>query len=168
MTWNFKEMMEWVEARASRSDDGCLIWKFSMNGRQPQGGIKQDGIKRSVNVRRELWTLKTGKPPPRNWVVLCKCGNDRCVEPTCLKVSSRSKMLSGIPISAAHKVALTLAARSRKSAKLTQEAANDIRYGDGTPEEKAAKYGVTVNHVRGIQQNRWWRDLTSPFAGLGA
>jgi hypothetical protein len=160
------EMMEWIEARAVRDGD-CLIWKQSFNGAQPQGGKLIDGRKVSVNVRRMAWELKHERQPRKNWVVVCKCETPGCVEPSHLREISRSKMLSGIQLTPTHKAALTRAARNRKSSKLTQEAVDDIRRGDGTIHEKAQRYGVSSNHVNGIIKGRWWRDIRSPFRGLG-
>lgn len=161
------ELMEWVEARAYRKDE-CLVWKFSFNGNQPQGGWKdpETGRKVTINVRRWLWERKVGRGAKRAYVVVCKCGTDGCVEPSHLTEISRSAMLSGKTITPSHRLAITLSARRRSTSKLTEEAVQDIRYGDGTQDEKAERHGVTRSHVQKIMAHQWWRDLSSPFMGL--
>jgi hypothetical protein len=157
------ELVAWLEARAHRQDDGCLVWKLSFNGNQPQA--RMGGT--TVNVRRMAVEIKTGKPLPRKWAAVCSCPTEGCVEPKHLKGQSRSRLLSGKQHSAKHRLAETLAARQKANAKLTPEAVEDIRTGPGSITEKAARHGVNRRHIWDIQKFRSWRDLGNPWAGLG-
>lgn len=157
--------MEWAEARAYRMD-GCLVWKQSFNGNAPQASIGDGAEKETVNVRRKLWAMKIGRPPRSGYVVVCRCDTHGCIEPEHLKEISRSQMLAGRTMSPQHRLAITKSARNRSTSKLTQEAVDDIRYGEGDVSEKAARYGITEKYVEDIIRQRSWRDLSSPFAAL--
>ena len=160
------EWLAWAEARSVRTEDGCLVWKQSLNGEQPQAGMKVDGKKVTVNVRRKLYEAKHPKAIPKAWVVMCKCDTKGCIEPEHLTAKSRSKMLTGRKFTAAHVINITLAARRRRTAKLTQEAVNDIRYGEGSMREKADRHGICYEYVHYIVNYRSWRDVGGPFSQL--
>ena len=159
--------LEWAEARAARVDD-CLVWKQAFNGSAPQACLGDRDEKETVNVRRKLWSLRAGRPARRGYVVVCKCETYGCIEPEHLKEMSRSQLLRGKPLAPTHRIALTKAARSRSNNKLTADDVHDIRHGEGSVEEKAARYGIGVKYVEDIIRQRCWRDLSNPFAGLGA
>jgi hypothetical protein len=162
------EWLKWVEARSEREEDGCLVWQQACNGRQPAACIGDRENKQTVNIRRKLWEMRSGRPPRRAYIVVCTCDTERCVEPTHLKEAHRSTMQKGRPLKADHRLAITLAARRRGNLKLTQADVDDIRYGEGEPEEKAVRYGITVDYVKSIMAHRVWKALASPFAGLFA
>jgi hypothetical protein len=162
----YAELMEWIEARSHREDD-CLVWRLAVAGDgRPQGGY-MDGKRRiTLNVRRVLWEAKHDKPAPRKMVVVCTCDTERCVNPEHLKLASRSSRQNK-SISAAHHLQLTLAARARATTKLSAEAVQDIRNGEGTAEEKARRHGITTSYAEDVMRHRAWREvIASPFAGL--
>lgn len=164
-----EEWLSWVECRARR-EDSCLVWLRAFNnGESPQTCLETpEGRKISILIRRKLWELKNGRPPRRSYVVIAKCGTHGCVEPEHLREMSRSLLQRGKAKSVEHRMALTKAARERKSNKLTQEAVNDIRYGEGTVVEKAQRYGITTDYVCDVLAHRCWKDISGPFAGLFA
>lgn len=165
---NMNEWLHWLETRTMR-DGKCLIWKRAHVQGVPQASVTfpELGIKKAVNVRRALWEAKVGRPPRKAYVVVCTCGVDGCVEPSHLKEISRSQLHKGRKQTAAHRLACTIAARQRKTTKLSEEDVRAIRHGDESAEEMAARYGVTAAHVWGIRRNAWCREVTkNPFAGL--
>lgn len=163
------ELMDWLEARVVRDDD-CLIWTHSMRGSVPQACLPLEGGGRgTVNVRRVLWTARVGRPPRKDYVIVCSCESEGCVNPEHLKEITRSQLLAGRRKSLAHKLALARSARAGKRAKLTPEQVREIRHSDEPQREIAARMGVTPGHVSGIRLNKWCRDANgNPFAGLGA
>jgi hypothetical protein len=164
------EMMEFVEQRCTRDDNGCLVWRYSCRDGVPQANWKtEDGKKTTLNVRRALWESLKGKKPRKSYVIVCTCGTDFCVEPKHLKEISRSQLQSGKPKSEAHRLAIAKAARNKKNTKLSPEAVKEIRESDERVIVLAKRFGVTVSHVYGIKANRWCRDTDgNPFAQLFA
>jgi hypothetical protein len=164
------EIIKWLESR-SRREGKCLIWMRSLRGGVPQGSMidEETGEKVTANVRRVVWAAKHGKAPHKSYVIVCNCETEGCVEPSHLKEISRSQLHKGRTFTAAHKLAVTIAARKRRTTKLSEEDVREIRYSDEPADQIAARFGVTKNHVWGIRRNEWCRDVASnPFAGLFA
>jgi hypothetical protein len=164
------ELMEWVEARSIRNEDGCLVWQRALSSGRPVSCREIAGRKVTINIRRELWTATHGRAIPKKFVIVCGCDSPGCVEPDHLKAMPRTSLTKGRPLTAAHRIAISLGRReSGKRIKLTTEAVEDIRNAEGTAQslrEKADRYGICVDHARQVHQQKWWRDHGNPFIGL--
>ena len=161
-------MRAWLEARCVR-DGKCLVWSMSTRDGVPQANLfdPETGKKGTFNVRREAWRLRVGRPPRKGYVIVCTCETGKCVEPEHLKEISRSQLHKGKPKSEAHRLAIAKAAKTKKNAKLSDEALQDIRTSDDPLPVCAARHGVSVSHVSGIRLGKWCKEVVAnPFAGL--
>lgn len=152
----------WIEERVTAEGD-CWVWRLSLkDGSQPQG--KFNGS--IINVRR-LVLEQTGRAPvPRAEVAACRCDTPGCVHPNHLKPQSRSELLKGLDFSLTHRANLAKARRAKASLNLEQVLA--IRASEKSLREISAEFGISESHAGGIVRGRFWKEYTSPFAGLGA
>lgn len=81
----------WNHVRKTDADlkDDCWLWTGakSKNG---YGSVRwkfPDGRSHSEYVHRVAYELSTGKPPPKNWIVVRTCGQKLCVKPGHLDVA---------------------------------------------------------------------------------
>jgi hypothetical protein len=139
----------------------CLLWK----GRTSDGGVPRLGDR---SLRRLLYEAAVGEVPA-GMLTSTKCGNPECLNPAHLCLKTRSKVL--IDTYATSDLAIRRAAastrESRKKAKLTIEAAREIRMSDETLDVMAARFGVHRTLCSQIRRGVAWKEA-NPFTGLGA
>lgn len=154
--------LDWLLER-TRQDGECLAWcLLALQGRYPAATV----CGTRWYVRRLLWRITRGRPVPKGCDICMSCGNDLCVHPDHLEARADSRRERGGPTPIARRIRIALAMRSRST--LTAEDVRVIRNSEGSCEDVAALFGIGKSHVRGIRSGRLWRDLSSPFAGLGA
>ena len=144
---------------------GCLVWQgWSQQGNHPQwrmGGRKKS---KSMSVRRMLWEL-TRYRLGRHQQVGVGCGTPNCVHPDHLVARTQSVAMRG-PKSPLH--ALHIAQGKRRGAKISQADVDMVRADGACMKVEALRLGMSLSHVRNIRAGRRWRELYSPFAGLGS
>lgn len=159
----------------------CLEWQgyfTNRNNTQPSIKARLPGKNYSDNlsVPRLLWELNRG-PIPKGKMVYRTCCNSACVCLDHLAVGTRSDLIAArkkngklqhMPTTL---IAITLSARRRATTKYTEADARTVRemLADGAKREHVVEQtGVSKAMVHDIAAGRAWRDLRSPWAGLGA
>lgn len=158
----------------------CLEWQgsFSNGGTQPSVKFRLPGKTYSDNlsVPRLLWEQKRG-PIPEGMQVYRKCCNNACVCISHLAMGTRQDMMTArrkagkTKLSPATVIAITLSARRREATVNSPERAALVRQmlaSGKNHTEVAEATGVSITMVHDIGRGRRWRDLGSPWAGLGA
>jgi hypothetical protein len=157
----------------------CLEWQgyFQCKGDTPSIKVHDPDKKRTDNysVPKLLWERKHG-PVPKGKLVYRKCCNNACVLDDHLACGTRKdwadarKKAGTTKHSHATLVRLTMAARRRANTTTTMETARTVRSlsaGKVRIRDIAEQTGLAPCTVADIRQGRSWRELSSPFAGLG-
>jgi hypothetical protein len=158
----------------------CLEWQgtFSNKGTQPtvkyRSGTKT--FSENLSVPKMLWERENG-PVPEGKIVFRKCCNNACVLQAHIVVGTRKewqkarKRAGATKHSPATIISLTIAARNRETTLNSTQRAQAVREllaAGKKQEDVVAETGVSIHMVKDIGRNRSWRDLGSPFSGLGA
>lgn len=156
--------MEKVRARCVECGD-CLLWPGAMTTRGPVLTLAQ----KQVQLRRCVWEHAHGKPFPPDRVTSIDCENANCLADNHIVARTRAQLNARTlkrrtSVSRNARIAMT----KRKSSKLSDHGAEDIRTSGLPPQEAADKWGVSKAYVYMIRAGRFRRDYASPFAGLGA
>lgn len=117
-------------------------------------------------VRVLLWEAIHGVTCTTNDRIHSKCGDPLCVAPDHLVRTTRGALQRGKRASLAKVAAIAQKARARSP--LDWDKVRAIRASDETLTVLAARYGVTFHCISLIRLHKSWRELSSPFAGLGA
>jgi hypothetical protein len=159
-----------LETIAERSieDGDCLLWDRSTDAKGlPRLTVKVDGKSTTLQIRRVVWELKTGKKVPDGMRVTVNCGHRLCLEHLELippgEVVSRTAKRADVQ---SKRVVGGL--KSRERAKLDTEAARYIRQTDKTGAALAQELGVGPTTISRVRRGVAWRESSNPFAGLGA
>lgn len=158
----------------------CLEWQgsFSCRGATPVVKVYDPLTKRTDNhaVPKLRWEAKHG-PVPEGKLVYRTCCNNACVLDDHIACGTRKdwakarKKAGTTKHSEATKVRLTMAARRRARTTTTMEKARAVRSmaaGQMSTSDISAQTGIAECMVAEIRQGRSWREISSPFAGLGA
>lgn len=120
---------------------------------------------------RRLVAQLTGDTLRKNYVVVTTCENPLCIHPEHLVQHTLRKHMTRMGelgrqggLARAAKIAAT---KRAKYAKLTEAQVRDIRASTAPLRELATQYGLSHGRLGGIRSGRFWRDFSSPFAGLG-
>lgn len=174
------EMM--AEGLAATQEVGdCLEWPGPFGeGKKKNTAIvrarSEKGRTDNYPVARELWTAAYGEVP-EGMLIYRKCCNNACVLLDHLTIGTRKDWAKARIKAGATKhqpttlIALTLAARRRSTAVNTMEKARTVRMlvaGGACNDEIVEETGVSKAMVADIRQGRSWKEMASPFAGLGA
>lgn len=158
-----------VETLLAKTEEvgDCREWTGYMGNNVPMAN--HEG--RFLAVRRVMLML-SGVPEERIGYACCKHGNQRCVNPDHIVNRSQSQhsKLHGKRPARNEIVRLTKMQEYGRAhrAKLTIEQVRDIRSGTDSGSAAARRHGVSRQTVERIRLGVAWRDLASPFAGLGA
>lgn len=160
--------LESLKARTIEEGE-CWLWQGYITNNTPQVHCHIDDKKVMVSVRKLMRELITGKPQPAGSYGHT-CGNPQCVNPDhtiwrSMKVHARymNKVRDVTPVMA---MKMRQAKIDTGTVKLSEEAALEIRLSTESARALAQRYGVSKSWIGRIRQNRAWRVLTSPFAGL--
>lgn len=159
----------------------CLEWPGPFGGGKKKNTAivkarSEKGRTDNYAVARELWVAAYGDVP-EGAMVYRKCCNNACVLLDHLTIGSRKDWARARIKAGATRhqpatlIALTIAARTRPTAVNSMEKARAVRSlaAAGVRNEQiVAETGVSAALVSDIRQGRAWKELSSPFAGLGA
>ena len=149
-------------------DGPCWIWQGATDGHgRPQ--MRHEG--RSAYVRRVVRVLVDGAAVPANRVVAARCGNKGCISPDCSIVAThKQKAKMGAERGSYTNIKKTIKAMVTKRAKsrYSDELVHQIRMAPPPATRISRETGVSLSHVKGIRRGAARRDLSNPFAGLGA
>lgn len=159
------QTMESLLARTTEEGD-CLLWQGYVGNGVPQ--VSHGG--KVVSVRRLMLEMMGRVVKPTDFTP-ARCGCRTCVEPSHIVQRTHQQhaiaMLKA-PRNETVRVAKLQAYKRTHSAKLTLEQAREIRSSPETGAALARQYGVDKSLVSMIRLGKSWREMTSPFAGLGA
>ena len=142
----------------------CLLWAGAVqDGQYPMWRI---GDGKQHVVRRLIWTL-AHEARPNGLQVGCNCGTPLCVHPDHLAARTRSKAQRGLPKSPLARIRVTLA-KQAASKVLDMETARAIRASTDSCCDLDRQYGLVRGKSWRIKNNLTWREISSPFARLGA
>lgn len=171
-----------LEAGLAKAEEvgDCLEWQgyFQCKGDTPSIKVYDADKKRTENhaVPKLIWERKHG-PVPKGKLVYRTCCNNACVLEDHLACGTRKQWAAARKKAGATKhseatvVRLTLAARRRARTTTTMEKARAVRSmvaAKVRTKDISARTGISECMVSEIRQERAWRELGSPFAGLGA
>lgn len=158
----------------------CLEWQGSFSNKGTQPSVKFRNPEKTyvdnVCVPRMLWEREHGPIPAGLWVYR-KCCNTACVCLEHLAVGTRKDLMRArrkagtTKHKPTTKLAMTLAARRRPTVVNTAEQADLVREmlcAGIKRVEISERAGVSVDMVADIARGKSWRQLGSPWAGLGA
>ncbi|WP_418122271.1 hypothetical protein [Variovorax sp. 160MFSha2.1] len=145
-----------------REDGDCLIW----TGRRSAGGVPRLG---DASLRRLVYIDAKG-PIQDRFMVTYTCGNSLCINPEHLKATTKSAVLKRTyeTTDLALRRSITSTREARKKAKLSLEAAREIRASNETIKELGARYGVHPTLISFVRRGEAWKEPVTPFTGLGA
>lgn len=145
-----------------REDGDCWIWiGYAVEGAHPRVSI--DG--KLMSVRRVVWSEKNGGIPAR-MVVRNTCGNGLCVSPKCMELTTYSRIRTGIKKGA--DVGMKISQKRRARSNVTIEDVRLIRASDLPAAHFDEMFGKSRGWAGSIRRGEFWKDISSPFAGLGA
>lgn len=167
-----RELLLKVRTRCEIVGD-CWYWEQGTS----DSGMPIMGINGKTRQVRRLVYAATHGEVPAGKVVTPACEHKKCVSPKCLEAVTMKEVHVRAAARGAHsnpaKIMRTaLAMRSRSE--FSEEIVRRIREVPGSSSEVkaaiAAETGVTVSlsHLKNIRAHRARRDLSNPFAGLGA
>lgn len=122
-----------------------------------------------VPVRKLMLEL-SGRPVRDGAFAGCGCKNKPCVNPDHAVVRSPLQHMQKMAATPAHNEAARVAKlvmHARRRAKLELSDVREIRLSVEPPIELAKQYGVSRQTVSRIQAGTAWREVASPFSGLG-
>lgn len=146
----------------------CRIW----TGKKTDTGYPRMSRRgRWFIVRRELASIKAGRPLTAREMASCTCDDPACLEWDHIEVADvqavRERAGAAGKYSTPSK-AMRIAITKRRGAKIDIQTARAIRASEDPSESEAEKHGISPSMVRRIRNNEKWREYDSPFQGLGA
>jgi hypothetical protein len=149
------EIMAFAESHSVRDEDsGCLIWVGAFSFGTCKANWMVDGKKRTINMRRTILEAKTGRPLGK-LLATCKCGNERCIEPSHLTSMTRKQVQvrsSKLGLFRAPHVVAAKKAAGRKRSNLSMTDAREIRSAVSAGETQRA-----VAERKGLNQSTVWK-----------
>jgi hypothetical protein len=153
------DLLLWLQERVIERD-GCWIWQRYAKGGSPQADIGG----RVQLVRRYVYNA-THVALTAKRVASMRCDSPLCVHPDHIAGRTRSEVHRGKPKPHGHGVKIAKARRA--VSKVTGDDVAAIRESDETGQALAKRYGVSRSCISTIRLHKVWRELSSPFAGLG-
>lgn len=149
---------EQLWGRVDRSSaNGCWLWTGSRNG--GYGTISVGG--KALRAHRLAYELTHG-PIPQGAVVMHTCDNPPCVNPGHLKAGSQLDNIQDMLNKGRHRA---LRGEESPSAKLTDDAVEQIRISDEPGTVLADRFGVSTAAIGCVRRGQsWGHDRPSEFA----
>jgi hypothetical protein len=151
----------------------CWIWPGCVHPKTGRALVKWDG--RVRRGHRLAWRL-AGKRLRKGLLLVAGCLENRCINPQHQRAVTRRTLADEVRRNGQlstgfrHSVAVTRAARSRSSTKLTLRKARQIRKQlaqDVATRDVARQFAIHPSMARKIQRNESWRE-PSPFGSIAA
>lgn len=160
------QTMESLLARTEEVGE-CLEWQgYSTKSGTPQ--VSHDG--KMIAVRRLLLKLQ-GIELKSAMFASCSCGNSRCVRPEHIVRRTQQQHLAKMsnigPYNPAARIAKSTMKRRQRS-RMTMEMAREIRASEKSSQQLAEELGFGRQTISRIRFGQTWKEISSPFAGLGA
>ncbi len=138
------------------ADDDAACWGWAghvLPGPRPYGSLKVDG--RETLAHRLMWEVTHG-PIAGDLLVLHICDNPPCCNPRHLFLGTKKDNTHD----ALKKGRLfTASGELNGNAKLTADQVREIRTLSGSPQQLAARYGVSPALIYSIRQRKAWRHI---------
>lgn len=155
-----------IKSRCEEVAD-CWIWQ----GYTTKIGYPMAKIGGKAQLVRRVVCELDGRPPAPRQPVAARCNDKLCCKPahlypSSIKVIAKAAAKRGAFSSADR--AAKIAATKRAAGKLTMEKAREIRMRPESAPVLAPIYGVDKSLINKVRSGKAWRDMSSPFAGLGA
>lgn len=145
-----------------REEGDCLIW----TGRHSVSNVPRLG---NASLRRLIYAEANG-PFQDRFLVTTTCGNALCINPEHLKTTTKSAVLKRAYATSdlAVRRSITSTRTARANAKLSIEAAREIRASGETIKVLAARYGVHQSLISFVRRGQAWKEsaAANPFQGL--
>lgn len=153
-------MIEQIRQNCTECAD-CWLW---------QGGCNNNGHPkyRNKSLRRSVYIAAKGEVKGGR-VISTTCGETRCVNPDHLVAKTKGSVISKVYATTDLRLRRAIASTrvARAKAKLSLEAAREIRASTETIYQAAERYGVHPSMVSHIRLGRAWKDA-NVWGGLGA
>lgn len=155
-----------IETKTVEEGD-CLVWTAAATrgtgSRCPQPVGWVDG---AVRPMRRLAYVAYGHELFTHWRVCTTCGNDLCLADAHLCRKTHSDSLMGHTKSPATKAKIAAAKQARSA--LNWELVRAIRASDMSNKAIADDLGVHPDTISNVRNHTSWREMCTPFSGLGA
>jgi hypothetical protein len=163
----------WIEsilAQMEHADEGeCVEWQGRSYGRVPVVYCPRDYVfpgsaQELRSVRPTLWSIKFEERPPPNMVIRPRCGNSLCVLDEHWQILSRETQAKEQSKRGELQTAKALVSKirvRRLTAKLTEEAAEQIRLSTRSSREEALIHGVSQPTISAIRRHEMWAPVVA-------
>lgn len=162
----YVQTLDKIKAKCDEVGD-CWLWNGAHDGKGRPVCVHMG---ERISVRRIAKQLDEGREIQAHLVVACKCGDIRCVSPSCAVITTVKKAHQ----MAAERGSYSNPARDRRMA-LAKRARSPygadaiaIVMGAETAKQGAQLTGMSASHAKAIRRGISRRDYSNPFAGLGA
>lgn len=152
--------------KRTKEDGDCLIWTGSLiHHNAPVFSLAG----KKIYVKRHLMELAGKKVDGFCVISTCKC--QLCVNPEHLKIVKRKDVLkatvaSGVLHTPSIRAKITKA--KRETSKLSQDSVRELMASTEHVPTMAKRMGITEAYAYMIRRGRFRREISSPWAGLGA
>lgn len=145
-----------------RPVDGCMLWAGYTDAQR--GPVSRIG-KRTLSVRRYIWSVKRG-PLGRDEIIqmLASCG-DGCVQYRHMSIVARGGKQRGRPKPPAQ-AHLMAEAKRRQMGRLDWDKVRAIRQSDEPQHVLAERYGVSRSLIGQVRRHEIWRVAGGVFSAL--
>ena len=144
----------------------CLEWQGYITNGVPQ--VSHAG--RMIGVRRLMLMLQ-GIEIKNTMYASCSCGNPRCVKPEHIVRRTSQQHFAKMANMGAYNPAARIAKstmKRRQRSRMTLEMVREIRSSDKPSQQLADELGFGRQTISRIRSGHSWKEIASPFAGLGA
>lgn len=159
--------LEYLHSRC-KEDADCLLWEGSTDGGgRPKLSIKVDGLTKTQQPRRMVWTQAKGAIPAKRYVTVT-CDNPLCLNPEHMKLVTRGQVTAReAKRPDTHRRRYLGGLKSRERSSLDMDKVRYIRQSNKTLEAISQEMGIAPTTASAIRRNKRWREFhNNPFAGL--
>lgn len=146
---------------------GCWHWR---SARDSNGvpNMQLPALGRVVSLGVAIGTLTTGQPPARGVVWHCTCETRQCANPAHRRAGTRSSQMLAAKLKRSPQTRARMTAGKRRTAKLSQADADEIRGSDLKLTEIMARYGITKGYACEIRAGKRRTPLAAPGSSVFA